>query len=164
MKIENIKWSIKKFLFFTFNFSLLIFFTACSTKTIPIYAVVKSPKLKVADEGFLEKGVGYKKIIIYKAGIKPFSITIKNSFICINNKCQDKKVVIDSLNKNYPIDFFDNILNQKPLEFLGKIKKIENGFIQKKDGYLYKVTKDRVLFKDKNAHILILIKYLKGKG
>jgi len=164
LKIENGEWSIKKFLFFTFNFSLLILFTACSMKTTPIYTVIKTPKIKISDEGFIKQGFGYKKIIIYKAGIKPFSITIKNSFICVNNKCQDKKVVLSSLNKNYPIDFFDRILNQKPLEFLGKIKKIENGFIQKKDGYLYKVTKNKVLFKDKNAHILILIKYLKEKG
>ena len=155
---------IKKLLFFTFYFTLLIFFTACSIKTIPIYTVIKTPKIKIADQGFLEKGIGYKKIIIYKAGMKPFSVTIKNSFICFNGKCQNKKDVIKSLNKKYPQDFFDRILNQKPLEFLGKIKKINDGFIQKKDGYLYKVTKNKVLFKDKNAHILILIKYLKEKG
>ncbi|EDM23187.1 hypothetical protein FE773_01660 [Caminibacter mediatlanticus TB-2] len=154
----------KKLLFLTFNFLLFTFFTACSTKTTPIYTVIKSPKIKIADQGFLEKGVGYKKIVIYKAGMEPFSITIKNSFICINNKCQDKKNVINSLNKQYPADFFDKILNQKPLEFLGKIRKINNGFIQTKDAYLYKVTKNKVLFKDKNAHILILIKFLKGKG
>ena len=154
---------IKKLLFFIFYFTLLIFFTACSMKTTPIYAVIKTPKIKIADEGFMKQGFGYKKIIIYKAGMKPFSVTIKNSFICFNNKCQNKRDVIKSLNKKYPQDFFDKILNQKPLEFLGKIKKIENGFIQKKDGYLYKVTENKVLFKDKNANILILIKYLKDK-
>ena len=154
---------IKKLLFFTFYFVFLVFFIACSVKTTPIYAVIKTPKIKIADEGFIKESFGYKKIIIYKVGLKPFSVTIKNSFICFSGKCQNKKDVIKSLNKKYPQDFFDKILNQKPLKFLGKIKKINDGFIQKKDGYLYKVTKDEVLFKDKRANILILIKYLQDK-
>ena len=142
-------------------FALL--FLGCSTKTTPVYLTFNTPKIKISDQGFLKEGFGYKKIIIYKAGIKPFEIVLKNSSVCFNNKCMDKKRFIKDIDKNYPLDLLDDILNHKPLYFLGKILKKKDGFIQKNDRFLYIVKKNSVLFKDRKKRAVIMLKYLKKK-
>jgi len=124
---------------------LILFFIGCSTKTTPIYAVIKTPKIKLSDQGFLKEGVGYKEIVIYKAGVEPIKIVIKNSFICFNEKCMDKeKFIKEYLSKNYPIDFFDRILNKKCI-----------------NGFKCKIGKNFILIKNKKD--LFLIKFLKKR-
>jgi len=141
--MENLELRIiKKVIFFTFCFSLFTVMSGCATKTTPIYAVIKTPKFKAADEGFLEKGFGYKKLTIYKAGNVPVVITLKNSFVCLNGRCMDKeKFIKEYLPKGYPSDFFDKILDYK----------CPKGFFCKTDG-------QKILFKDKKNNILIMIK------
>ncbi len=144
---------------------LMLFFVGCSVKTTPVYAVIKTPKIKISDQGFLKEGFGYKEIIIYKTGLKPFKVTIKNSYICLNSKCMDKeKFVKEYLNEDYPADIFDLIIEGKPIKNFGKITKIKSGFIQRKEGIFYKVQKDKVLFRDKNQNIVIMVKRLREKG
>ncbi|MEO1927064.1 MAG: hypothetical protein ABGX26_00025 [Nautiliaceae bacterium] len=127
-------------------FVMVLFFTGCSVKTTPVYAVIKTSKVKVADEGFLKEGFGFKKLIIYKAGSVPIEITLKNSVICINNICMDKEGFIKKyLGKNYPSDFFDKILNKECVR-----------------GFFCKERKGYILFKDKKRDILIMIKDIKG--
>jgi hypothetical protein len=138
---------------------IFIFISGCSVKTTPIYAVIKTPTIKIADQGFIKEGFGYKKIIIYKAANAPIEITIKNSQICMNGKCIDKERFIKNICKKCPNDLFDKVLNKQPLTFLGKITKTKDGFIQKKNHYYYKVAKNRVLLKTENS--LIMIKDLK---
>jgi len=136
---------IKKSLFLIFHFALLIFFAACSVKTTPIYAVIKTPQIRVADEGFIKEGFGYKKLIIYKAANKPIEITIKNSYICFKNKCIDKATFIHNyISKTYPTDFFDKILNYECIR-----------------GFFCKSYKNKILFKDNKKKILIMIKEIK---
>ena len=135
---------IKKITLFTLHFSLYILIVGCSTKTTPIYAVIKTPKFKAADQGFLEKGSGYKKLIIYKAANTPVEITIKNSYICMNSRCMDKeKFVKEYMPQGYPTDFFDKILSKECIE----------GFYCKKE-------KNKIIFKDNKNNILIMIKEL----
>ena len=119
-----------------------------------------SKKFKFSDQGFLKEGFGYKEIIIYKDGVKPIKFVIKNSYICFQNRCFDKKRFVKKFIGNYKEDFFDKILNKKILGF-GKLKKIKNGFIEKDENKFYLVTKRKVLFKDKKNHLIILIKFLK---
>jgi len=146
-------------------FLAVFFMFGCSVKTTPVYAVIKTPKIKISDQGFLKEGFGYKEIIIYKSGLKPFKVTIKNSYICLNLKCMDKeKFVKEYLAENYPADIFDLIIEGKPIKNLGKITKIDGGFIQRKDGIFYKVQKDKVLFRDKNRKIVIMVKRLREEG
>jgi hypothetical protein len=138
---------IKKIILFTFHFSLFILLLGCAVKTTPVYAVIKTPKIKVADQGFIKEGFGYKKLIIYKAANVPVSITVKNSFICFNGKCIDKsKFIKEFLPEGYPDDFFDKILN----------KECPGGYFCKKSG-------ERILFRDRKNKILIMIKEL-GNG
>ncbi len=140
---------------------LILFFLGCSTKTTPIYTLIKTPNLKVSDQGFLKEGFGYKEIEIYKAGMAPFKILIKNSLLCINNNCYDKGRFLKSLSPDYPPDLLDKILNRQPLLFFDKIIKVKGGFLQKNERFYYLATKKKVLFKDKKRKIAILIKNLK---
>ena len=142
-------------------FALL--FLGCSTKTIPVYLAFNTPKIKISDQGFLKEGFGYKKIIIYKAGIKPFEIVVKNSAVCLNDKCMDKERFIENIDKSYPVNLLDSILDHEPLYFLGKILKKEDGFIQKNNRFLYIVKKNSVLFKDRKKRVVIMLRYLREK-
>jgi len=151
---------LKKFLIIL-NF-LALMFLGCAVKTEPVYMSVNTPKLKFSDEGFVKKGFGYKKIIIYKDGIQPVELVIKNSYICIQNRCFDKKRFMQEYGLNYNEDFFDKILDEKPLGF-GTVVKTKNGFLEKDKTKYYLVNKNRVLFKDRAKHIIIFIKYLKDE-
>ena len=142
MELKN----LKKTLFFTFHFSFFIFLFGCSAKTTPVYAVIKTPTVKVADQGFIKEGFGYKKIIIYKAGNTPIEITVSKFNVCMNNKCVNKSLFIkEYFGKNYPSDFLDKILNKECIE-----------------GFFCKKYKNKILFKDKKKGIVIMIKELKN--
>jgi len=152
--MENVKFRI---IFFSF---VILIFLGCATKTEPIFMSVNSPKLKFADQGFIKKGFGYKEIVIYKDGIEPVRFVIKNSYICIQNQCFDKKRFMKEYKINYSPDFFDKILDKKTLDF-GTVVKTKNGFIEKDKTRFYLVNKNKVLFKDRQNHIIIFIRYLK---
>ena len=154
---------MKKFSFYILNCTFYIFLAGCAVKTTPVFVTLNSPEIKISDEGFLKQSFGYKELIIYKAGNVPVKFLIKDNEICVNNKCINKyyfmKHYFNGLNK----DFFDKILDKKPLS-LKSYKKIKDGFIQKSANIFYKVTKNSVLFKDKNTKTIILIQYLKDKN
>ena len=154
--------SFTRFLLPIFLF-LLPFLSGCATKTTPVFVTIKSPQIKLSDEGFLKEGLGYKEIIIYKAGSIPVKFLLKQNQICVNNKCFNKYLFIEHYFYGYKKDFFDRILSKKPLS-LKNIKKINGGFIQKSKNFLYIVKKNSVLFKDKKRKIIIFIKFLKEKG
>ena len=135
--------NLKQILFYLL---LFIFLFGCATKTTPIYAVIKTSTIKVADQGFLKEGFGYKQIIIYKAANAPIKITVKNSQICLNGRCMDKeKFIKEYLGEEYPSDFLDKILNKECIK-----------------GFFCKKYKDKILFKDKKRGIVIMIKELKN--
>jgi len=133
---------IKKITFYILHFTFYISLLGCVTKTVPVYAVVKTPEIKLADQGFLKEGFGYKQLIIYKDANIPVTITVKNSEICIRNSCMDKATFVKKyISKDYDTSFFDKLLEFKcPL-----------GGVCKKNG-------NSVLFKDKKHKILILLK------
>jgi len=153
LRIENGKWRIVIFF-------ILIFFIGCAEKTTPIFMTFNSKKLKFSDQGFLKERFGYREIIIYKDGVKPVKFTIKNSYICFQNRCFNKKRFINEFIGDYNPSFFDKILDKKVLGF-GTVVKTKNGFIEKDKTRLYLVNKNKVLFKDRQNHIIILIKVLK---
>jgi hypothetical protein len=142
--MENAKLNMKTIVFYILHFTFYIFLVGCSTKTTPIYAVIKTPKFKAADQGFLKEGYGYKKLIIYKAANAPVEITLKNSYICMNGRCVDKeKFIKEYMPQGYPVDFFDKILNKECPQ-----------------GYFCKKSKNKILFRDEKNGILIMIKDL----
>jgi hypothetical protein len=142
-------------------FIFLILFLGCSYKTTPVYAIVKTPFFKASDAGFLEEGVNYKKLIIYKDGNIPVKIMVYKDKVCINKNCFSKYMFIKRLSSDYPKNLLDLILNKQKIKNLGKITKLKNGFLQKNNRFFYLVTKNKVLFKDKKNNIVIMIKELK---
>ncbi len=142
----------------------VLFFAGCSVKTTPVYVTFKSPKLKISDQGFLKEGPGYKEFELYKGGVG-YKLTLKNSVVCINGQCMDKgKFIKEYLGEEYPSDFFDKVIEGKPIENFGKIIRKGDGFVQKKGNILYSVKKNGVLFKDKSKNIILLIKKLRERG
>ena len=134
-------------------------FTACTYKTTPVIVAFKKDNLAINDQGFLKENSFSKKIEVYNVGQLVFVMTINSKNICINEKCYDKKLFIKKLNPNYnyPYNLFDLIISKKPLPNI-KVKKLKDGFIQKKGSILYIVTKNKVLFKDRSNHFLFLLK------
>jgi len=142
----------------------ILFLAGCSVKTTPVYVTFKSPKLKISDQGFLKEGNGYKSFELYKAGAS-YKITLKNSVVCLNDKCMDKeKFIKEYFGANYPSDFLDKVVEGKPIEEFGRISKISDGFVQKNKNIYYKVVKNTILFKDKQKNVIVLIKKLREKG
>ena len=162
LPIHSLTHLLKKHLF-PFSFFLLPFLVGCATKTTPVFVTVKSPQIKISDEGFLKEGIGYKEIIIYKLGNVPLRFTLKENKICLNNECINKYMFMKKYFNGYDKDFFDKILNKKPLR-KGDIKKTSSGFIQKSFNFIYVVKKESVFFKDRQKGIIIFIKYLKEKN
>jgi hypothetical protein len=152
----NIFQKIKVFHFPFFIFNL--FFFGCATKTTPVYTVIKTPFLKVSDQGFLKKGFNYKKLIIYKDANIPVEIALYKNYICMNKKCVSKEIFIKKLSSDYQKNLLDLIIDRKALKNLSKITKLKNGFLQKNYRFFYLVTDKKVLFKDKLKKIVIMIK------
>lgn len=144
----------KKLFIINFTF-FIIFFLGCSTKTIPVYTVINTPYIKISDQGFLEKGINYKKLIIYKDANVPVEISLYKNTVCLNKKCYPKDKFIKKLSPDYPKNLLDNIIEKKPVKNLGKITKIKNGFLQKNKRFFYLVTDKKVLFKDKIKKLLL---------
>ena len=120
----------------------LLVFVGCSVKQEKIYTTIKTPYVALSDAGVIKKGFGYKEIIIYRFGLEPIKILIKNSTICIQKSCMDKKAFIKQyLGEEYPSDFIDRILEKKRLNLSKK--------------YLYKISKNKILYKDNKVFILI---------
>jgi hypothetical protein len=82
----------------------------------------------------------------------------------MNSRCMSKEKFVKNLSPDYPPDILDNIINGQPLEFLGKITKIKNGFVQKNGRFYYLVKGNKILFKDRQKNIVVFIKYLREKG
>jgi len=120
----------------------LLFFVGCSVKKERIYTTIKTPYFALSDAGVIKKGFGYKEIIIYRFGLEPIRVLIKNSTICIQKSCMDKKAFIKKyVGKEYPSDFIDKILEKKRLHLSKK--------------YLYKASKNKILYKDDKLFIVI---------
>jgi hypothetical protein len=136
---------------------LLFFFIGCAPKTTPVIVAFKNSGMAINDQGFLQETPFYKQIEVYNVGELVFVLTIKKNDICINNRCYDKTLFVHNLNPNYPSNLFDLILERRPIPDI-KEQKINGGFIQKSDNFIYIVTDKKVLFKDKKGNFLFLLK------
>jgi hypothetical protein len=139
---------------------IFIFLVGCAVKTVPVYTVINTPYIKISDQGFLKKGLSYKKLIIYKNANVPVEISLYKNLICLNKNCISKEKFINKLSNDYPKNLFDLIINKKPIKNLGKITQFKNGFLQKNNRFFYLADDKKVLFKDKIKKIIIMIKEL----
>ncbi len=141
-------------------------FSACSTKNYEItqtkVILIKSPKLKFADLGYIRNSDKSIELELFVAGKSIEKITI-NHLVCVGAGCMSKSSFNkDYLNESYPADTLQNILLSKPI--YGSEDRIEtsDGFRQhikdERVDILYKVTSDTTFFKDRKNKIIFKIK------
>jgi len=144
----------------------ILFFSACSVKeyqqTKTKIVIIKSPKLKFTDVGYLRNSDDAVELELFSAGVAIEKITI-NHLICVSAGCMSKQGFNqDYLNSVYPSDILQNILLAKPIYNAIGIVKIDDGFEQHIEdanvNIKYKVTKNITYFKDRKNHIIIKIK------
>ncbi len=147
-------------------FLFTLFFTACSIKnythTQTKIIMIKSPKLKFADLGFVRNSDKNIELELFIAGKSIQKISI-NHLICVDDGCMSKGGFNkEYLNENYPHDILQNILLGKSIyDAKGMIKTLD-GFEQKITNshvqIIYKVTQNSIEFKDKQNRIIFIIK------
>ncbi len=149
--------------------ALALFFTACSIKnyeqTSSKIIIIKSPKIKFADLGYIRNTDKALELELFLAGRAIKKIQI-NHLVCVDEGCMSKGSFNDEyLNSSYPDDLLQNILLGLEI-YDGKNRvKTDDGFEQRiisKDVEItYSVTSSIIAFKDKKNSIIIKIKNIK---
>ena len=143
-----------------------LFFAGCSTKNFTHkeskIVVIKSPKIRFSDVGYIQHDGDAIKLELYSTGVAVETISIDH-LVCVKDGCMGKSAFNkEYLSEAYPKDTLQNILMRKPI-FGGKnLVKTKNGFVQKikTDHFdiVYKVSDGNVYFKDKLNTILFKLK------
>jgi len=151
------------------RFFLLVFviiFTACSIKnydqTQTKIIIIKSPKLKFADIGYIRNSDKSIELELFIAGRVVQKITI-NHLVCTNEGCMGKNGFnADYLNSSYPDDILQNIILGHTIYGGKNLTKTLTGFeqhIKNRDvEIIYKVNPHTIYFKDKKNKIILKFK------
>jgi hypothetical protein len=144
----------------------VLFFTACSIKNYEItqtkIIIIKSPKIKFADVGYLRNSEKSIELELFVAGKAIEKITI-NHLICVSEGCMTKSNFNkDYLHESYPSWILQNILLGNAI-YDGKNKlQTQDGFEQKIENenvdITYRMSSDVIYFKDKKNKIIFKIK------
>lgn len=149
--------------------SFILFFGACSVKnyeqTKSKIIIIKSPKIKFADLGYIRNSDSKIELELFIAGKSIEKITI-NHLVCISDGCMSKGGFNeDYLHYSYPSNLLQNILLGNTIYDAKNMQKKEDGFAQKiVDKYVdisYKVDSKTIFFKDKKNNIIFKIKEIK---
>lgn len=150
--------------YFLIAFALL--FSACSIKNYEVTQtkifIIKSPKLKFADVGYIRNSEKSIELELFVAGKAIEKITI-NHLICTSEGCMTKSSFNkDYLNDSYPSEILQNILLGHPI-YDGKNRvQTAEGFEQKIEdenvNITYRVSSNVTFFKDANNKIIFKIK------
>ena len=144
----------------------ILLFAACSVKdyefTQTKIIIIKSPKIKFSDLGYLRNSEKSIELELFVAGKAVDKISV-NHLICVSDGCMSKSSFNeDYLNETYPNDILQNILLAEPI-YQSKNKVLtSDGFEQYiKDENVdirYKVKKNSTFFKDLKNKIIFKIK------
>jgi len=144
----------------------VLLLSACSVKnyehTSSKIIIIKSPKIKFADLGYIRNSDNSIELELFSAGNVIEKIAI-NHLICVSAGCMSKRGFnSDYLDNSYPKDLLQNILLGKEIyEGENRVKTV-NGFTQKivsKDVDIsYKVSLHQIFFKDRKNRIIFKIK------
>ncbi|WP_373071489.1 hypothetical protein [Sulfurimonas sp.] len=146
--------------------ALVLMFSGCSLKeykhTQSKIIIIKSPKIKFADLGYIRNSDKAIELELFIAGnsIKKISI---NHLVCVDEGCMTKSGFnADYLNHSYPSDLMQNILLSKPIYDSINLTKTDNGFFQKIQNedvdIKYKVDAKTTFFKDMKNNIIFKFK------
>lgn len=151
-----------KYILLTF----ILVFSACSTKnydkTETKIIIIKSPKIKFSDLGYVRSSDEKIELELFIAGTCIESITV-NHLICTSEGCMSKSGFNeDYLNPSYPDDTLQNILLARPIYDEENLQKTADGFNQHIQNQhvdiAYKVDSHVTLFKDRKNNIIFKIK------
>ena len=97
--------------------------------------MIKTPKMKFYDKGFITKSRDYTKVQIFSAGTSVLSLKIYDNQICKDTfKCQSLKSFNDEfLNKSYKDTFIKELFDNEDKEIIHR---------DKKNNILIKIKKD----------------------
>ena len=149
-----------------FLLALILFFSACSIKeykhTQSKIIIIKSPKIKFADVGYVRNLDNAIELELFMAGKSIKKIAI-NHLICVDEGCMSKSGFNQAyLHSSYPSELLQNILLAKPIYNSKNLKKTESEFVQKikneEVDIKYKVSSKTIFFKDKKNNIILKLK------
>ncbi|MCW8953911.1 MAG: hypothetical protein OQK48_03110 [Sulfurimonas sp.] len=144
----------------------MLFFSACSLKDYEItqtkIIIIKSPKIKFSDLGYLRNSSEKIELELFIAGKTVEKITI-NHLICTSEGCMSKSGFNeDYLSKSYPDELLQNILLSSPIYEGTNLQKTADGFEQHVQNQhvdiLYTVDSHVTFFKDRKNNIIFKIK------
>ena len=132
-----------------------------------MFIVMKTPKLRYADQGFVSRTPSQVGVEIYANGAAVMKLTITASQVCNGSGlfgCMSKKAFNKRfLSAYYPADTLEQIFRGRPLFGGAGMQKQAGGFRQKitKEGQYaieYTVLNGSIVFRDTISHILIKVK------
>ena len=147
-------------------FAIVIFFSACSIKNYELtktkVIIIKSPKLKFSDLGYVRNTEQSIEIELFVAGTAVEKITI-NHLICTSKGCLTKGGFNeDYLHPSYPSDILQNIFLAQQIYDGKNLLRTSDGFEQniktKNVDIRYTVKQNNVFFKDRKNKIIFKIK------
>ena len=151
------------------KYILLVFiliFTACSTKnydkTQTKIIVIKSPKIKFSDLGYLRSSDESIELELFMAGKCIETIRV-NHLICTSDGCMSKSGFNeDYLNDAYPDNILQNILLARAIYDGQNMQKTADGFNQHVQNQhvdiSYRVDSHVTFFKDRKNGIIFKVK------
>ena len=152
-------------------FAIMVLLGGCAMKPKNIksktYLVTfKFANIKFSDVGFLNTAKNYTNIQVFSAGTPLIDLKIESE-ICVDYFCMVKSDFNkEYLSFSYPDEIMPNILNAKPIFDSKNLIKTPNGFTQKLENenykILYKITHEKIYFKDFKNNILIKLKIIRN--
>jgi len=152
-----------------FLVTLTLLFSACSIKnykhTQTKIIIIKSPKIKFADIGYIRNSDKAVELELFFAGQVVEKIAV-NHLICTSAGCMSKSGFNEEyLNAAYPDEIMQNILLGSEI-YKGKNRlKTDDGFIQEiktnNVDIKYSVNSHQIFFKDRKNRIIFKIKDIK---
>ena len=145
---------------------LVIFFSACSVKnykhTQSKIIIIKSPKIKFADVGYIRSNDTAIELELFMAGKSIKKIEI-NHLVCVDEGCMSKSSFNEEyMHHSYPSELMQNILLARPIYDSQNLLKTQNGFtqyIENEDVVIkYKVDNKIIFFKDIKNKIILKFK------
>ncbi len=147
----------------------VLFLSACTIKNYEItqtkVIIIKSPKLKFADIGYIRSTEKAIELELFVAGTAIEKFTI-NHLVCTSAGCTSKSGFnTDYLSSYYPDDIMQNILLGHEIYDAKNKERTDDGFEQKikteSVDIKYRVNSKEIFFKDRKNKIIFKIKDIK---
>ncbi|MDA3945304.1 MAG: hypothetical protein PF439_01305 [Helicobacteraceae bacterium] len=158
---------MRKFYTLWVSLAALLLMGGCGARpyvqTSPATIILKSPKLKFADSGYIRSNENLVALELFSAGQAVAKIEVEN-LICVEGEgCMRKSAFnADYLSIHYPDTLLENILRSQPIYDGQNLVRYDDGFEQNivNDAVdiRYRIRPGTIYFKDQKNSVLIKIK------